>query len=152
MSTLVCPYCSGEFFAPSEELLLSHVRLVHSCEPGFTIQCSLNGCSRTFSSFKSYQNHRRQKHANYSVDEVSQPTPEPSEDFSELCDGSDVYSEANITNLPPREEITSFAAKWILKTRETRKLTRSAMQGVVEDVTDLVTFVSNTMLIDNWEN
>ena len=50
---LICPYCVGdEFTSPSEALLLSHVRLVHSMDPNFRIQCSVDSCSRTFNNSK----------------------------------------------------------------------------------------------------
>lgn len=64
--------------------------------------------------------------------------------MQELDDGNNSQTEA-LVNAPSTEEIKFFAAKWILKTRETRKLTRTAMQGVIEDVDDLVMFVSNTL-------
>ena len=145
MSGLPCPYCSGEFSAPSEELLFTHIRLVHSCDPGFSIQCAFSGCLRTFSNFKAYQNHRRLKHSSISVTEDSQPMPGPSADVDELDHENDPHSQALVANAPSTEEMQSYAAKWILQTRETRKLTRIAMQGVIEDVGDLVTFVSETL-------
>ena len=53
------PYCVvNEFAAPSEVLLLNHIRLVYSHDPGFSIQCPHPpGCARTFVNFKMYQNH-----------------------------------------------------------------------------------------------
>ena len=49
MDAFPCPYCATEeFAAPSEKLLLNHIRLVHSHDPDFSIQCSHPGCSRTF--------------------------------------------------------------------------------------------------------
>ena len=41
--------------------------------------------------------------------------------------------------------IQSYAARWILKTRESRYLTRAATQGVIEDVQDLVAVVSDSL-------
>ena len=36
-----CSYCIEDVFsAPSEILLLNHIRLVYSCDPNFSIQCS----------------------------------------------------------------------------------------------------------------
>ena len=35
-------------------------------------------------------------------------------------------------------DLTSYCAKWILKTSETRKLTRTALVGIVEDTADLI--------------
>ena len=53
-----CPYCAEAYCAPSEELLMTHIRIVHASDPNFLIQCSLNGCERTFANFRTYQNHR----------------------------------------------------------------------------------------------
>ncbi len=38
-----------------------------------------------------------------------------------------------------------YAAKWILKTGETRNLTRAATQGVIEDVDQMVDFVAESL-------
>lgn len=39
-------------------------------------------------------------------------------------------------------DMQSYTARWILKTRESRSLTRSATQGILEGVQDLVSFVA----------
>ena len=140
MSAIPCSYCSGEFFSPSEELLLTHIRLVHSSDPGFSIQCSEQGCSRYFSSFKAYQNHRRLKHGSNNT--ADQPTLDANEEVEDL-DCTDI--EAHNPSVPSTEDMQHFSSRWILKTRETRKLSRAAMQGVIEDVGDLVTFISGTL-------
>lgn len=44
-----------------------------------------------------------------------------------------------------RADMQTFAAKWILKTGETRSLTRAATQGIIEDVEYLVNFVTQTI-------
>ena len=142
-ATFSCPYCPADYSAPSETLLLTHIRITHSNEPNFSIQCSTSGCARTFTNFRTYQNHRL-THRNQvpccllTDDEVHE---------DELGLGSyDVhaYSLAD-TISPTTTDMQSFAAKWILKTRETRSLTRTAMQGVIEDVGDLVRFVTHTL-------
>ena len=53
-----CPYCNEEeFSAPNEILLMGHIRGVHSLYPNFSLQCSKDGCERTFRNFRTYQNH-----------------------------------------------------------------------------------------------
>ncbi len=51
----------------------------------------------------------------------------------------------DIDNTPSKEIMQLFSSKWILKTRESRKLTRSAMQGIIDDVGELVTFVTQSL-------
>ena len=48
MSTYPCSLCSSDFVAPSEILLLNHIRLAHSYDQNFSIQCSFRGCARVF--------------------------------------------------------------------------------------------------------
>lgn len=53
-----------------------------------------------------------------------------------------------MTLIEPLLQLTStLCAKWILKTTETRKLTRSASIGIIQDVSEIVSEVS-TMLYD----
>lgn len=42
-------------------------------------------------------------------------------------------------------DFTHYCAKWILKTSETRRLTRNSTLGIVQDVTDLVREVSTSI-------
>ena len=141
-SIFSCPYCADEYSAPSETRLLTHIRLAHANDPNFSIQCSSSGCARTFTNFRTYQNHRL-THRN------------PVQDVHLLLtDGDDEPGSSNIDSCPPEmpptispatTDMQSFAAKWILQTRETRSLTRTAMQGVIGDVNDLVSFVTQTL-------
>ena len=107
MSGLPCPYCSGEFSAPSDELLLTHIRLVHSYDPGFTIQCSLNGCSITFSNFKAYQKHRRLKHSSNTTGEDTQLTPGSREDFEDLDESQFLLILRRLLQMHRQREICS---------------------------------------------
>ena len=47
-----CPYCAEPFCAPSEELLMANILLVHTTDPNFLIKCSLHGCETTFPNFR----------------------------------------------------------------------------------------------------
>ena len=137
-----CPYCvEDDFTAPSEALLLTHIRLVHSLDPNFSVQCSFDGCSRTFKNFRTYQNHRL-THRPRALDVP--PATEIPEDLGEIPFPPETAS-ASYPCIPSNSEMQSYAAKWILKTSEMRSLTRTATLGVVEDVSDLVEFVSQSL-------
>lgn len=136
-----CPYCvtgCDEYAAPSESLLLTHVRMVHSLDPGFSIQCDNVGCARTFRNFRTYQNHRNSHH---------KPPPDSSEEVLEDDVQYDTMSDLDALWLTPPTEIDmkAYAAKWILGTSEKRSLTRSASLGIVEDVSALVGFTVETL-------
>ena len=139
MASFACPYCSDDYLAPSEALLLHHIRLAHSLDPDFSIQCSFRGCSRNFTNFRTYQNHRL-THRNTSTTDEEDDTndDDPTDDTAAFETDPDVH-------YPTATDIQSFSAKWILNTRETRSLTRAATQGVIEDVGDMVAYVSKTL-------
>ena len=60
------------------------------------------------------------------------------------ADGDSPSSEAIIegspVSLPSSDDVKSFIAKWLLKTSETRSLTRTASTGIVEDVGALIDY------------
>lgn len=136
MPVFRCPYCNDqEFVAPSKALLMIHVRIVHSLDPDFSIQCSKDNCSRTFTNFRTFQNHL----LTHNLDEP--PLISPEEHQIE----PDYSIETELVALPCEEEIKSYCAKWILKTSETRSLTRRATLGIVEDNSSLVTFITQLL-------
>ena len=135
-----CPLCPGDdFVAPSEVLLLNHIRLVHSCDPNFSIQCSFPGCPRTLKKFRTYQNHRC-CHRHQRVEESS------TYEDDDLVEG-EIETELSTTPAVELPDLQPYAARWILKTRESRYLTRAATQGVIEDVQELVSVISQSMEI-----
>lgn len=140
-TNFICPYCiEDDFTAPSEVLLLTHIRRVHSFEPNFSIQCSIDGCSRTFKNFRTYQNHRLTHRPAISEGDIPSDT-ESNPDY----DQDPSFEGSMLPHLPSSSDVQSHAAKWILKTSEMRSLTRAATIGVVEDVSDLVEFIGQSL-------
>jgi len=151
METYSCSYCvDNAFSAPTEVLILNHIKRVHSLDPGFSIQCSFAGCSRTFSNFRTYQNHRLIHREQVQVivaddlgadgnsipgyDALIRAEHSPSDcstgDYSQNHDGvvGELGLEVNATsNSSTNVDMQTYAAKWILKTSEARSLTRAAM-------------------------
>ena len=127
MPSFPCTLCSGEFSAPSEKLLLTRIRLAHSHDPVFIL--------RMFSNFITYQNHRV-KH--------SQGERASNQDVSEEDDSIETDLNVGGSDQSNDRMCTPTAeAKWILKTRES--LTRAAMQGVLDNVQDLISFLTKTL-------
>ena len=52
----ICPLCSDVVVRALSQLM-THIRLVHADDPHFIIQCSFQGCTRTFRKFTVYRNH-----------------------------------------------------------------------------------------------
>ena len=147
--TFICPYCiETEFSAPSEGLLLSHVRLVHSLEPNFRIQCTIYGCSRTFNNFRTYQNHRlTHRDPNHRIHQDDESLT--NENMAH--DGDDDIDSMSSVCVPTADSLQSFAAKWILKTSETRSLTRKSSLGIVADVVDMVEYIVECLKDQTWK-
>ena len=126
MATHSCLYCP-KFEAPSKRLLHHHIRLVHSQDPSFIIQCSY--CSCTFRNIEVF------KTTNWDTSQA--------EDRQEESDCSTDYLEFNsdedtIVQRQPTNDHSLYSAKWILKMSETRKLTRAATISIVEDTSDFI--------------
>ena len=65
--SLFCPLCSSPPFVNFRKLL-RHIRITHADESNFNIQCSLQGCRRTFTSFNTYKIHVSTFHNTFFVD------------------------------------------------------------------------------------
>lgn len=75
---------------------------------------------------------------------------------SKDCDDGfkfDGNSESYLTELTPelqtegfQQELKSYAATWILKTKENQQLSQIAMDGIIEDVTTLIQFIVNRLV------
>jgi hypothetical protein len=138
-----CQYCGDEpFIAPTKQLLLRHIKVVHSQEPGFTITCEI--CHRKFRNFRTYQNHLLSHKRDVSVLNEEENSIEPEMMVtSNMDDGNDITDQAEDQAVIP--SFTNYCAQWILKISETRKLTRVATVGIVEDVSSLIKEVSSCL-------
>ena len=134
-----CSFCTNpSFSAPSHKLLLDHIRLVHSLDPNFSIQCSQPACCRTFKNFRTFQNHlltHRQEETGTPIVSTGSVDNED-EDQGTTISVTQNYEQTQIVDLK------DYAAKWILKTSETRSLTRHASLGIIEDTSFLVTYIT----------
>ena len=144
---LVCPLCPYERTAHLHLNLtgfLKHVKLFHAHQAGFKITCGINGCQRSFTNFRTFQDHVSALHR-YQLD-PSNTTP-----ASDTCLGNDGVedgssdSDDNVGGVDGSEarEVCSQdllqkpTALFLLGLKEKHKLTQAAIQGVVEGVTSL---------------
>ena len=157
-----CPLCD-EFQALSYKQLLPHIRIVHASKPGFSISCGVQGCQRSFTNMKSYDNHISQHMlaGNYPSNAIVMSNNEhcsqhPEESLVGTEPGDDSPREDNFSSnehnecthpqandqcttqdsmAQPAAHFKSQAAVWILKTKECHKLTTSTMTSIIEDIT-----------------
>lgn len=137
--TVNCVYC--DFRSPSEQLLLVHIRQVHSNDPNFRIECDIEQCRRMFTNYRSYINHIRH-HAKQS-ENMNKENGEDNDD-NENNNDEDGSGEEHITNYteqPNYFNMKDFSAKWILKASESRCLTRTALLGILDYVSEMVQII-----------
>ena len=160
---LLC-HCCGLFEAPSFSKLLSHVRLVHADDPDFKINCTLEGCCRTFTRFQTYRNHVYTYHKNAFRSKPPNVGPSESQKSDSCEDPSvvrDFYQEDNSTFdnqgessevgrgddlaiIDPQAEkqvVERAAALWILKARECYRIPLSSMNAIIQDLESMYGYI-----------
>lgn len=128
-----CKMCQHEV-AKTMELLLEHVSRVHSHSSNFQISCVVVGCQRTYWNYASFRRHLREAHKYYSRQPSNtNQTPFTSHQLSNEVDTEDGTEEVYDIEPPTKRQ----RAKWILKVRETKKITQVCTENILSDVTHL---------------
>lgn len=93
MVNLVCPLCASPLFSTLTKLL-RHIHIIHADDTSLSIQCNLQGCSRTFKKFKTYQTHIYTYHNTTSLELTSEQCGlEAMEEHEHDCMNSELDSE-----------------------------------------------------------
>ena len=130
-------------YSPSLTQLLKHIRLIHADEPGFNLQCGIQGCSRTFRKYQTFRNHVHAIHGTCTGTPHVQGDKETTL-TTEQNEGEDyVYvqgvqydhdaSQDDVTD----DALQRAAALFILKTRENHRILLSIMDSIIGDVSSL---------------
>ena len=146
---ITCPLCPGARFA-SVQMLLKHVRMTHSDHASFSIQCSLQGCKRTFRTLSTYLGHVYSHHDcgvldAYEPDDAPGGSGQGNDDTFDGGEGGfdDSTMRADGTTggeiVQPYEAVMQrAAATWILKIREGHRIPLSVMDGIISDLQSLL--------------
>lgn len=144
-----CHLCS-DFSAPTFNLLLRHIGRVHAGSADFHLSCGLliNGtrCLTTFTNFHAYKRHLRKIHREVipmqdEEEHSNRNEEENSDNYSDIHDTSE-YSCEDHPPVTSRESYSDRqAALWILRLKEENKLTQSAVDEILSDVTELCSSV-----------
>ena len=145
-----CPLCSEHSFRSFSEFL-RHVRLFHADRPNFSLQCNLQGCSRTYTKFESYRNHIYTYHDVSAIEAEDVENIEDSDSNPlEVPSTTDDAASREPSEEPSIEDgivdIQKASAVWILKTRELHRLPLSVMDAVMVDVQSLYDALSQNSL------
>ncbi len=120
-----CTICY-KFAAPKFESVLRHIGSVHSCEPSFHITCGIDGCPRTYRSYRSFRRHLRTNHV-----EVDCNTQRETNIFLGLDEDNLSICESQIK--PKSYDVAVF----LLKAKEQRRMSQSSLDGVITDIDEL---------------
>lgn len=153
-----CPLCSDVRSIKYDwRDYLKHLSLFHAHHPDFKIPCRIDGCQRTYTNTRTYRNHVSSVHnwckginsvqineeeGSSTVAVVSDPIhfeerndSGDCSDFNEsaICEGLDSSTGLSSNS----QELVQNSAVFLLGLKEKYKLTQTAVQGVIEGVTNL---------------
>ena len=87
-----CPLCESQFATVS--IFMTHLKMVHSNEPNFCIQCNMQECQRMFRNFYTFHNHIYSMHSQF---QSTDPLGEDLETRSSLTQDREISLETDQT-------------------------------------------------------
>ena len=135
----------------------THLRQFHAHQPGFKVPCRINGCQRSYTNLRSYQNHVSNVH-NWVKDvepmmfddTEEESLPDRSHDDSQCNDENHDEISADyhvVDSVNPKssdkapyysqEMLQKSAAIFLIGLKEKHKLTQTAIQGIVDGFTNV---------------
>lgn len=130
----VCTICNL-FAGQSFSAVLRHMG-VHRFDPGLSIRCGINSCTEQYTNFESFRSHIYRKHREVLV---SAPVTDSAlaetvvsgrlEQGGSETDDDGLEVEQRTCNDDPKRS----AALFLLKAREERRITQTALNGIVQD-------------------
>ena len=153
MQCHLCEY----FSVPTRELLNRHIGRVHGNSHNFRVTCGFENssgarCETTFNNFHAYKRHVRTKHREDVIISERLSTDEQRPTGNSADSAGDSYNDSSEeprhspeSDCPPqslanyKNNLEREAALWILKLKEGKKLTQSAVDEILSDVTELCT-------------
>lgn len=140
MSRSICWLCY-KVASPTLKGVVRHMAAVHAHDPHFFICCGIQGCSRTYSNFFSFKKHLYRKHR-ASLDMSGPFVADSSFRGSSEHGGSNFVSDVEDVNEERPHIVSNFQhmkqmALFLLKTREVRKVSQVALDGIIADFTQM---------------
>lgn len=133
MPVVECWICHS-FAAPSLKAIIRHIGSVHSNDPNFNVCCGIQGCSRRYKNYHSFRRHFYRKHHNSTVtrNNTTYSNDLSTEDEDENA-SSGIHDDLHEAILNPN--INKQRALFVLKTKEVHKVSQTALNGLLGDVT-----------------
>lgn len=136
----ICPFCN--FRVVNLSSLLSHLRFVHSSDPGFFLTCGVSGCANTYTKFTSFRTHVYRHHKELISSSTTTSTIHESAYTSPIPVISDDIPDTDLrTTMPSHVDISvdddplisqqKVSGLFLLKMRETFSVSQAAIDGIV---------------------
>lgn len=142
-----CQLC-GNFASATYRSVLGHIRAVHAHEAGFTVQCGIHSCPRTFKNYHSFRRRIRKKHPHLQLQEpleAAAENPVPSDDDEEPFpeDTSQPLAEVHVGDSGGSSSNMSLKdqAVKILKLKEKYKLAQTTVDDIISDTREITSSV-----------
>ena len=143
---------------PTLKGVLRHMAAVHAHDPRFFICCGISECSQTYQNFYSFKKHVYRKHreslelSSFVPVEMDLSFPIVSDDAAGSTDQLEIEDEAatNSVTLTSRlmfEHMKKMAV-FLLKAREVRKVSQTALDGLLADFTIIIQETSQQLKTD----
>ena len=134
-----CSICHS-FASLDYASVVRHIGSVHAWEPRFKVTCGIDGCMRTYTSYRRYRAHIVNKHSEHMSDERV--------DTEEGLDHeTDMYGIEEMDSVSFDDPVTEVSierpklynkALFLLKIKEERRLSQLAVNGLIGDISTLL--------------
>ena len=137
-----CSICHS-FASLDYASVVRHIGFVHAWEPRFRVTCGIEGCIRTYTSYRCYRAHIVNKHNEL----ISDESVNTEESFLQNSDHEATHSIEEMDSAPFDDSLTEVSAErpklynkalFLLKLKEERRLSQVAVNGLIGDISTLL--------------
>jgi hypothetical protein len=122
---------------------LKHIQLFHAHQLDFHITCGMSECARTFKKFHTFRKHISDWHScdpnptNQQVDSPPEPHASTTIEANGSTDPDGAHDQDHAELRTTMSTLQTSSVLFLMGLKEERKLTQTALQGVVEGATSL---------------
>ena len=137
-----CSICHS-FASLDYASVVRHIGSVHAWEPRFKVTCDIDGCMRTYTSYRCYRAHIVNKHSEHNI--ISDERVNTEEAF--LDHETHIYGTEEMDSVSFDDPVTEVSterpklynkALFLLKLKEERRLSQLAVNGLIGDISTLL--------------
>ena len=129
-----CRICC-KYAATTLKAVIRHIGAVYAHDPNLYIRCGINGCSRVYTVFHSFRRHFYHKHRH--VETLGTLGNLSITDEAHFDNDYTEESSVALMSEPSPMDMKRQAALFLLKAKEIHKVSESALDGLIPDLTIL---------------